>query len=374
MEMEQRLRDICRSFRIQGSYVESELIPVGNVNKTYKVTYRREEGTLKSYIVQQVNTFVFRKPEQVMHNIDLVTEHIRAKSTEGIPLHFHHTADRKTYIYADDAFWRLYNYIPSVTYNTCENTEVLQHAGEAFGRFQKNLADFNAEQLYETIPNFHNTPERLRTLFEDAEKDPLGLAGSVREELSYIRSVSSQACEMARMQRDGRLPIRVTHNDTKINNVLFDRNTNRALTIIDLDTVMPGLVGHDFGDAIRFGANYVAEDSREYEKAGCNMELFSAFTRGFLSQTRDTLTEDEIRTLPLSVFTLAVELASRFLDDYLLGNVYFRTEYPEHNLVRTRCQLNMARDVMKKMGEMERIIRECVQGWSLGRRKTVSAK
>lgn len=201
MEMEQRLRDICRSFRIQGSYVESELIPVGNVNKTYKVTYRREEGTLKSYIVQQVNTFVFRKPEQVMHNIDLVTEHIRAKNTEGIPLHFHHTADRKTYIYADDAFWRLYNYIPSVTYNTCENTEVLQHAGEAFGRFQKNLADFNAEQLYETIPNFHNTPERLRTLFEDAEKDPLGLAGSVREELSYIQSVSSQACEMARMQR-----------------------------------------------------------------------------------------------------------------------------------------------------------------------------
>ena len=362
MEMEQRLRDICRSFRIQGSYVESELIPVGNVNKTYKVTYKREEGILKSYIVQQVNTFVFKKPEQVMHNIDLVTEHIRAKSTEGIPLHFHHTADRKTYIYADDAFWRLYNNIPSVTYNTCENTEVLQHAGEAFGRFQKNLADFNAEQLYETIPNFHNTPERLRTLFEDAEKDPLGLAGSVREELSYIQSVSSQACEMARMQRGGRLPLRVTHNDTKINNVLFDRNTNRALTIIDLDTVMPGLVGHDFGDAIRFGANYVAEDSREYEKAGCNMELFSAFTRGFISQTRDTLTADEIQTLPLSVFTLAVELASRFLDDYLLGNVYFRTEYPEHNLVRTRCQLNMARDVMKKMGEMERIIRECVLG------------
>ena len=152
MEMEQRLRDICRSFRIQGSYVESELIPVGNVNKTYKVTYRREEGTLKSYIVQQVNTFVFRKPEQVMHNIDLVTEHIRAKSTEGIPLHFHHTVDRKTYIYADDAFWRLYNYIPSVTYNTCENTEVLQHAGEAFGRFQKNLADFNAVQLMKRSP------------------------------------------------------------------------------------------------------------------------------------------------------------------------------------------------------------------------------
>ena len=360
MEMEQRLRDICRSFRIQGSYVESELIPVGNVNKTYKVTYRREEGTLKSYIVQQVNTFVFRKPEQVMHNIDLVTEHIRAKSTEGIPLHFHHTADRKTYIYADDAFWRLYNYIPSVTYNTCENTEVLQHAGEAFGRFQKNLADFNAEQLYETIPNFHNTPERLRTLFEDAEKDPLGLAGSVREELSYIRSVSSQACEMARMQREGRLPIRVTHNDTKINNVLFDRNTNRALTIIDLDTVMPGLVGFDFGDAIRSTANTSGEDERDIKKVALDMKKYEAFTRGFVGKVGASLTEREKSTLALGAVTMAVECGMRFLTDYLDGDKYFRIRYPEHNLARSRCQLALAKNMLERLDEMQKVVEKYI--------------
>lgn len=356
MEMEQRLRDICRSFRIQGSYVESELIPVGNVNKTYKVTYRREEGTLKSYIVQQVNTFVFRKPEQVMHNIDLVTEHIRAKSTEGIPLHFHHTADRKTYIYADDAFWRLYNYIPSVTYNTCENTEVLQHAGEAFGRFQKNLADFNAEQLYETIPNFHNTPERLRTLFEDAEKDPLGLAGSVREELSYIQSVSSHACEMARMQREGHLPIRVTHNDTKINNVLFDRNTNRALTIIDLDTVMPGLSIFDFGDSIRFGANTAEEDETDLSKVSLSLPLFEIYTKGFLEGCAGSLTEKEVRMLPQGARLMTLECGMRFLTDYLEGDTYFKIAREQHNLDRCRTQFGLVEDMEKKWTEMGQIV------------------
>ena len=355
MEMEQRLRDICRSFRIQGSYVESELIPVGNVNKTYKVTYRREEGTLKSYIVQQVNTFVFRKPEQVMHNIDLVTEHIRAKSTEGIPLHFHHTADRKTYIYADDAFWRLYNYIPSVTYNTCENTEVLQHAGEAFGRFQKNLADFNAEQLYETIPNFHNTPERLRALFEDTEKDPLGLAGSVREELSYIRSVSSQACEMARMQRDGYLPIRVTHNDTKINNVLFDRNTNRALTIIDLDTVMPGSALYDYGDSIRFGASTGAEDEKNLDLISCDLKLFEIYTKGYVEGCGGSLTEQEIRMLPMGAKLMTLECGMRFLADYLQGDVYFKIHRPEHNLDRARTQFKLVADMESKWDKMTAI-------------------
>ncbi len=360
MNMEQRLKEICSGFRITGEFVKAEQLSSGNVNKTYCVTYRKEDGALKANTVQQINIFFFKKPEQVMHNIDLITEHIRTKNTEGISLHFHHTEDGKNYIYADDGFWRLYTYIPSATYNTCENLDVLRNAGSAFGRFQRNLADFNASQLYETIPNFHNTPVRLKTLFEDAKKDPCGLADSVREELSYIESVQELANQLARMQECGKLPIRVTHNDTKINNVLFDSETNEALTIIDLDTVMPGLVGHDFGDAIRFAANYVAEDSKEYEKAGCNLELFEAFTKGFLSETRDALTKEEIETLPLSVFTLSVELASRFLDDYLLGNVYFRTEYPEHNLVRTRCQMNMAKDVLKKMDEMKKIIEKYV--------------
>ena len=362
MDLNEKLEQVCRLFRIEDTYLGYETIQMGNVNHTYKVNFRLSDGTKKSFLVQNVNTYAFRDPVGLMDNIDKVTEHIRAKSPGKTCLHFHHTADRKTYVIDGDNFWRMTNYIPSVTYNTVKDPMVLRNAGLVFGEFQEQLSDFDINSLKETIPGFHNTRQRYVHFKEAVAQDKAHRAAEAQEEIRFLLENEDLACTLTDLHQAGKLPLRVTHNDTKINNVLFDRNTNRALTIIDLDTVMPGLVGHDFGDAIRFGANYVAEDSREYEKAGCSMELFSAFTRGFLSQTRDTLTTDEIRTLPLSVFTLAVELASRFLDDYLLGNVYFRTEYPEHNLVRTRCQLNMARDVMKKMGEMERIIRECVQG------------
>lgn len=357
MQTEKHLSEICRQFRIEGELEEAIRIPVGNVNQTYQAICRMNDGKRKSFIVQRLNTFVFKHPREVMQNIDLITEHIRAKKPDGVPLHFHHTEDRKTYVEDEEGFWRLYNYIPSVTYDTCENPEVLKNAGEAFGRFQRSLADFDASVLYETIPDFHNTPARFRTLFEDARRDPLHRADSVREELSYLASVRELAGQLAGLQAAGELPLRVTHNDTKINNVLFHPETNEALTIIDLDTVMPGLVAHDFGDAIRFAANNVAEDSKDYANAGLNLELFSAFTEGFLSQTGDSLTERELETLPLGVFTLTAELAARFLDDYLLGNVYFRTEYPEHNLVRTRCQINMAKDVYRKLDQMKEIIR-----------------
>ena len=164
------------------------------------------------------------------------------------------------------------------------------------------------------------------------------------------------------MQQRNELPLRVTHNDTKINNVLFDAETDKALVVIDLDTVMPGLVGHDFGDAIRFAANYVSEDSPEAEKAGVNMEVFRAFTEGFLKQTAATLTQAEIDTLGISCFALACELAARFLDDYMLGSPYFKIDYPEHNLVRTRCQIALAKDMLARMDEMENLVRVCVAG------------
>lgn len=163
------------------------------------------------------------------------------------------------------------------------------------------------------------------------------------------------------MQEDGELPLRVTHNDTKINNVLFDKETDEALVVIDLDTVMPGLVGHDFGDAIRFAANYVEEDSKEPEKAGVNMEVFRAFAEGFLSKTANSLTDTEINTLPLSCFALSCELATRFLDDYIMGDVYFKNNYPGHNLVRTRCQIALAKDMLQKMPQMEQLVQECLK-------------
>lgn len=358
MELEATLKSICTGFRIEGEFVGFEYIKEGNVNHTYKVNFRNPDGSPKSYIVQQVNTYAFRRPEQLMHNIDLITEHIRSKKQGRIALHFHHTGDRKTFIY-DDAgnFWRMCNYIPSITYNVCSDIEILRHIGEAFGEFQMLLSDVNVTDLYETIPDFHNTPKRLETLFADADRDPCGRAHQVGAELEYIASVRQQAEQLTRLHEQGRLPLRVTHNDTKINNVLFDRTT--PLAVVDLDTVMPGLVGHDFGDGVRFSANYVAEDSPHWQEAGCDLGRFQAFTEGFLSQTAGILTPLERDTLALSVFSITVELASRFLDDYLLGDPYFKIDYPDHNLVRTRCQLALAKDVLRKLPQMERIVADC---------------
>ena len=362
--IDQKLQAVCKQFRIPGTYLFYEEIKVGNVNKTYKVTYLTPDSKNpgkekeKSYMVQSVNTYAFKKPVQVMENIDKVTEYIHAKDPKRCALHFHHTADRKTYVFDDSGFWRLFNYVPSNTYSTTNNLTVIRNAGAAFGDFQTMLSDFDASQLYETIPNFHNTQKRYETLEADAAADPMGRVAEVREELDWLLSVKEKACQLTKMQEDGILPLRVTHNDTKINNVLFDSETDDALVVIDLDTVMPGLVGHDFGDAIRFAANFVEEDSPEADKAGLNMEIFRAFTEGFLQKTATSLTAPELDTLPLSCFVLSCELATRFLDDYIMGDAYFKTNYPGHNLVRTRCQIALAKDILKKLPEMEQVIKD----------------
>lgn len=362
MDLETKLQSICDSFRIKGDYTGYERIKDGNVNQTYKVFFRTPEGSPKAYIVQKVNTYAFHEPERLMHNADLITEYIRARKKGQTALHYHHTADRKTYVYdKEGGFWRLCNFISSQTFNSCGDKTILRETGAAFGEFQKLLSDFAVTDLYETIPNFHNTPKRLETLFEDAKKDPLGRAGEVQEELAYIASVREEAEKLTRLQEQGKLPLRVTHNDTKINNVLFDKDTNKAVAIIDLDTVMPGLVGHDFGDGIRFAANTVEEDCRDYQNARCDLERFQTFAEGFLAQTGDMLTQMERDTLALSAFAITVELASRFLDDYLIGDPYFNIDYPEHNLIRTRCQLALAKDIHSKLDRMQQIINTCAK-------------
>ena len=367
------LRQICTSFRIPGKFLSYDEIKVGNVNRTYKVNFQqpcqadaandasdaRSDAPCKSYMIQRINTYAFKEPVKVMENIDKVTEHIRAKRPDKVSLHFHHTADRKNYVSDEHGFWRLFNYVPSVTYNTTEKLSVIRNAGEAFGEFQMLLGDFDVALLHETIPDFHNTRKRYAKLEEDVRNDPLSKVKEVRAELDWLLLVKEQACRLTDMQQRSELPLRVTHNDTKINNVLFDADTDKALVVIDLDTVMPGLVGHDFGDAIRFAANYVSEDSPEAEKAGVNMEVFRAFTEGFLKQTAATLTQAEIDTLGISCFALACELATRFLDDYILGSPYFKIDYPEHNLVRTRCQIALAKDMLARMDEMENLVRAC---------------
>ncbi len=359
MNIDEKLAKVCEGFCIDGTYIGHELIQVGNVNKTYRVIVRLTSGNEKSFLVQNLNTYVFKNPVKVMDNIDKVTEHIRAKHPGKIALHFHHTKDRKTYIESGKDFWRMSNFIPSTTYNVVNDLNVVRNAGRAFGAFQTDLSDFDSNELFETIPNFHNTTKRFESLAAIVAADPCGKVAEVREELDYLFSVQEMACRLTTLWEQGKLPLRVTHNDTKINNVLFDAEGNAALVVVDLDTVMPGLVGHDFGDAIRFAANYAEEDSPELSKVGVSMDVFRAFTEGFLEKTAGALTQTELETLALSCFVLTVELAVRFLDDYIQGSPYFKINYPEHNLIRTRNQIALAKDMQKKMPLMEKIVKEC---------------
>ncbi len=365
-----KLLRVGEAFHIQGPFFNYEEVSQGNVNRTYKVNYIRDDGTgmavIKPYLVQRVNTYAFKNPIQLMENIDKVTEYIRQKAPDKVSLHYHHTEDssheRKTYLLDnDDSFWRICNFVPSVTFDSCDDIRVVRNAGEAFGEFQVMLSDFDASQLYYTIPDFHNTRKRYETMIRDAERDECGRLAEVKEEFDWLLSVQDHACLLTDLYNQGKLPLRVTHNDTKINNVLFDENTREALVVIDLDTVMPGLVAHDFGDAIRFAANFVEEDCEECEKAGVNLNIFWAFTEGFLKKTAKALTPLETDTLGMSPFVLACELATRFLDDYINGDKYFNVKKPRHNLIRTRCQIALAKDMLEKQDAMNAIVKECAR-------------
>lgn len=359
MDLYDKLLDVSRAFCIEYEYLGYETIQMGNVNHTYKVNFLLPSGQPKSFLVQNVNTYAFRNPIGLMDNIDKVTEHIRAKKPGQTALHFHHTADRKTYVEDGENFWRMTNYVPSVTFNTSTDLNVIRNTGKAFGTFQTDLSDFPIGQLIDTIPDFHNTRKRFEQFIASVQADRMGRAAEVAEEIAFLLSVQDRACILTDLQQAGQLPLRVCHNDTKINNVLFHPETGESIIVIDMDTVMPGLMGHDFGDAIRFAANFVEEDSPEADRAGVDLEIFRAFTEGFLSMTADTMTPKELETLAVSSFAIAVELSTRFLADYLDGDLYFNIQYPTHNLVRARCQIALAKDMLRKMPEMERIVREC---------------
>ena len=367
-EVTGKLLKIGEAFNIEGPLFSYEELNMGNINRTYKVNYIRDDGTglakLKPFLFQRVNTYAFKNPVQLMENIDRVTEYIREKRPDSVNLHFHHTGTgegRRTYLFDGDEFWRVCNYVPSVTFMTCDDLNIIRNAGKAFGDFQTVLADFDPAQLYYTIPDFHDTRKRYEKLERDIAADPCGRVAEVKDEIDYILSVKDKACLLTDLFNEGKLPLRVTHNDTKINNVLFDEETHDALVVIDLDTVMPGIVGSDFGDAIRFAANYTEEDSRDTSKTGIDLNVFWAFAEGFLSETADALTDLEIDTLAASCFSLTCELVTRFLDDYIDGDRYFKINSPDHNLVRTRCQIALARDMERKMEAMDAIVKGCVE-------------
>lgn len=359
MELSEKLRQVCGCFQIRDTFAGFARIQTGNVNQTYKVDFRREDGSLRSFLVQNVNTYAFRQPIELMENIDRVTQHLHGKCPEKTNLHFYRTEDQKTYLIDGENFWRVTDYIDSVTFSSVSDLSIIRGAGRAFGEFQQLLSDFDISLLHETIPGFHNTRRRYENLKQAMEADPVGRVAEVQPEIAFCMEVEELACRLTDLLQAGELPLRVTHNDTKINNILFRPEDNQPLTVIDLDTVMPGLIGHDFGDAIRFAANLVEEDCPEPEKAGVNMEVFRAFAEGYLEMTAGTMTEKEMETLAVSCFDLTAELVVRFLEDYIRGDPYFNIRYPKHNLVRARCQMALCRDMLKKMDAMDAIIREC---------------
>ena len=356
------IRAIGETFKISGKLYSFDTINQGNINSTYKVTYKMEDGSLKPYLFQRVNTVVFKDPVKIMKNIDRVTGFIREKYPDQISLHFHHTHSGEIYHVAeDDCFWRVSNFVESITFDSTDDLSVIESTGEAFGNFQMQLSEFDGSVLYETIPDFHNTKKRLDTLFADADLDVCGRVAEVKEELEYIRSVSDRAAELSIRFAKGEIPTRVAHNDTKANNVLFDRRTRRPLVVIDLDTIMPGMVAYDFGDAVRFIANTAEEDEADLSCVYFDTAKFRVFCKGFIGKVKDSLTKDEIDHMVLAAFSITIELAARFLDDYIMGDVYFKCKYPGHNLVRARCQIKLAKDIMNKFDELNWIVRDVVK-------------
>ena len=357
--MIRKLAVVGEYFRLPGEIYSYTTMKNGNINATYRVAFRHADGSVKSYIFQRINTHVFRDPVAIMENIDRVTEHIRAKRTGEVALHFHHSAGGLNYMLDDDdGFWRVMNYIDSTTFDLSDDLSVIYETGVAFGRFQLQLADFDGATLHETIPDFHNTKKRLDTLFAAAAADRVYRADVVTEELAYLESVRARAERLSVAFSRGEYPARVTHNDTKCNNVLFDKKTKKPLVVIDLDTVMPGMSMYDFADAARFICSSTVEDEPDTFRVFFDLEKFRALARGYVGTVRAHVTPAEIDTLVEATFAITIEIAARFLSDYLEGDVYFKTLYPEHNLVRARCQIALAKSILSQWEEMEAIIRE----------------
>ncbi len=346
---------IAAQFAIDSPVKQCRPFGSGHINETYLI--HSDAG--KQYILQKINQYVFRNPRQVMENAIAVTRFLRAKDPDPRhSLHFipTHSGD---FWFVDDSgdFWRMYDFLDGFCLDRCQCLDDLYQSALAFGNFQMLLSDFPADSLHETIPHFHDTVDRYRQLRLSVEENRAGRLENARDVLEKLEQHEALACSLCRRLDEGLLPLRVTHNDTKLNNVLLDSKTRQHLCVLDLDTVMPGLSLYDFGDAIRFGAATGVEDTTDLDRMGLDLEAFRVYARGFL-QAAVTLTEQEIKMLPLGPIVMTLELVTRFLKDYLDGDLYFKTAYEEHNLVRSRAQLKLALDMIDKLPVMEQIIAE----------------
>lgn len=339
------------AFQITGNPVACREFGSGHINQTLKL----DTDSGNSYILQKINQYVFRKPVELMENACAVTEFLRQKDADPRhTLHFINAHDGHCYhVDADGEFWRMYKYVEGICLDNPETENDFYQSALAFGKFQMLLADFPASTLHETIPEFHNTVDRYRLLRESMEADVCGRLKNVSPEIAFLMEYEDLACTLQHMREAGALPLRVTHNDTKLNNVLLDTKTREHLCVLDLDTVMPGLSLYDYGDSIRFGASTAS--SEEDHSAKLDLHLFEIYTKGFLA-TATNLTEMEVEMMPLSAVVLTVELATRFLKDYLDGDLYFKIAHPTHNLERARGQIMLATDMIRKLEDMKRIV------------------
>ncbi len=351
---------VCDRFAFTGGVTDVKTCGNGHINSTYIITV---DGG-KRYILQILNTAIFKDPAGVMNNIIAVTDHIRAGLTAN-----GEDAERGTmrvvltkngqngYTDSEGRFWRAYDFVEhTVCRLTVDSPDTFARVGEAFGDFQRRLSDFDASRLIESIPNFHNTKKRYADFLAAVEQNAAGRVDSVRDEIKFITDRADKCALIVDALADGLLPLRVTHNDTKLSNILLDETTEEAVCIIDLDTVMPGSSLYDFGDSIRTGAASAAEDEPDLDKVHFLPEMFKAYAKGFIKGTDGALTEAELSMLPDGGYIITLEQAIRFLGDYLDGDTYYHIDYPDHNLVRARTQLKLVAETEECMDELREFV------------------
>lgn len=355
-------QEALEGFDIPGRFVECVPCGNGHINDTYMVTFEEENGLCR-YSLQHMNRSVFKDPVSLMNNILHVTAYLKEqiRSQGGDPqretLDFVCTKTGEPYfVDSYGEYWRAYHFVENAyALEEISNPQDFYESAVAFGHFQRMLADFPADSLTETIAGFHDTKARFAAFEQAVEADVCHRAEGVQQEIRFVRDRYDVACVLGDLLEAGKLPLRVTHNDTKSNNVLIDKATGRGLCVIDLDTVMPGLAVNDFGDSIRFGASTGAEDEKDLSKIWCDLELYETYMKGFVEGCGGTLTDMEIECLPVGARVMTYECGMRFLTDYLSGDTYFKTAYPTHNLDRARTQFKLVWDMEQKWEKMQAI-------------------
>ena len=354
-------------FGPQCSYVKP--FGEGHINETYAVYMPGQDGKeVPLYVLQRININVFKNPDQVMDNIFGVTEYLRniirqeGGDLDRETLSYIKTKDGESYFEDDNGQpWRCLHYVPnSVCYQQVERPEQFYQSALSFGHFLKQLGEYPAESLYETIPQFHDTRKRFRDFVEAERKDVKNRARVCRSEIDFVLAREKDCGTLMEQLEDGVLPLRVTHNDTKLNNILFDKDTEEGLCIIDLDTIMPGLAANDFGDSIRFGASTAEEDEQDLEKVHFDIDLYEIYVKGYLEMAKEVLTPAEIESLPWGARLMTLECGMRFLADFLQGDVYFKTAYPEHNLVRARTQFRLVEEMEEQFDKMKDVLKKYI--------------